>query len=221
MKIVMISDTHNQHFSLEMPEGDILICAGDFTVQGTMPEVLSFNRWLGKLPYAHKIVIAGNHERGFEQEPETFRELLTNAIYLENSGTEVAGFKVWGSPVTPWNHGMAFNVQDPVKLAELWAQIPEDLDILITHTPPAGALDEVSPDVFMGCEQLLQRLVDLGLAGRAPNLHVFGHIHQAAGYNTTGWSSERTTLFVNACQLDADKQPHGNIVVLDLEPRAC
>ena len=42
MKIVAFSDTHNLHRQTQIPEGDILIHAGDFTDRGTLDEVHDF-----------------------------------------------------------------------------------------------------------------------------------------------------------------------------------
>ena len=87
MKIVCISDTHSLHWHIpELPDGDVLIHAGDSLGQGTLDNIEDLNSWLGTLPHRHKIVIAGNHDRAFQDEPEQARELLTNAIYLEDSG---------------------------------------------------------------------------------------------------------------------------------------
>lgn len=219
LKIVCLSDTHNQHSLIQVPAGDILIHAGDFTVQGEMSEVLAFNRWLGRQPHRHKVVIAGNHDRGFERDPDLYRSLLTNAHYLENSGIELEGFRFWGSPVTPWNHNMAFNVQAPEALAQIWAQMPDDIDILITHGPPAGILDTAADGSAMGDQALLERLGELQLDGQAPRLHIFGHIHPAAGHTMVNWDPEQHTLFINACQLDADHRPHQQIPVIKLEPK--
>jgi hypothetical protein len=43
VKIVCISDTHGDHRKLEMPEGDILIHAGDYTNHGKRQHVVDFN----------------------------------------------------------------------------------------------------------------------------------------------------------------------------------
>ena len=76
--------------------------AGDFMNAGyDLREVVSFNRWLGEQPFAHRIVCGGNHDRPFENSPELARSLLSNGIYLEDSGTTIAGFSFWGSPYTP------------------------------------------------------------------------------------------------------------------------
>ena len=61
MRLVLISDTHGDHDHLTVPDGDVLIHAGDMTENGEVSEVRDFNRWLGTLPHKHKLVIAGNH----------------------------------------------------------------------------------------------------------------------------------------------------------------
>jgi hypothetical protein len=75
VRFVVISDTHDHHFCEQqghrhpapiIPEGDVLIHAGDFTSTGTEHQVAQFNAWLGSLPHKHKIVIAGNHELTFD-----------------------------------------------------------------------------------------------------------------------------------------------------------
>jgi Calcineurin-like phosphoesterase len=100
--IVCISDTHGQHAKLSVPDGDVLIHAGDFMKFGNRPqEIVDFNRWLAKQPHRFKVVIAGNHDLMFERHPGVAKELLGNAIYLENSGAELAGLKIWGSLFSP------------------------------------------------------------------------------------------------------------------------
>jgi hypothetical protein len=54
LRVVMISDTHNMHRRLEVPDGDILIHAGDFTMYGRSAHAADFNLWLGELPHRHK-----------------------------------------------------------------------------------------------------------------------------------------------------------------------
>lgn len=70
MKIVCISDTHNLHRAMLIPDGDVLIHAGDITVAGDAREVADFNTWLGTLPHKHKVVVAGNHDFCFEKSPK-------------------------------------------------------------------------------------------------------------------------------------------------------
>ena len=71
MKIVCISDTHCQHRQIVIPNGDLLIHAGDFLSTGWEADALiDFDDWLGELPHPHKVVIAGNHDRGLNSSSE-------------------------------------------------------------------------------------------------------------------------------------------------------
>lgn len=144
MKLVCISDTHSLHRRLQsIPDGDVLIHAGDCLGQGTLENIEDFNDWLGSLPHRHKIVIAGNHDWAFQETPELARQALTSAIYLEDSGVEIEGVRFWGSPWTPIFMNWAFMLGRGEPLYEKWQLIPDDTDVLITHGPPQGIGDEV------------------------------------------------------------------------------
>jgi predicted phosphohydrolase len=77
-----MSDTHELHRELDVPDADILIHCGNFTMfSRSIKAVGDFNQWLGELPHRHKIVVPGNHELFLEADPKK-RSLLTNAIIL-------------------------------------------------------------------------------------------------------------------------------------------
>ena len=176
MRLVVIGDTHGQHDALDVPDGDILIHTGDFCSVGALFEVRKFGRFLARLPHAHKIVIAGNHDFPFEETPDEARDLLGDVHYLFDSGVELEGLRIWGSPWQPEFLDWAFNLPRGDALRQVWARIPESTDLLITHGPPHGILDATVRGEPVGCEQLLERV----LAVR-PRLHLFGHIHEARG----------------------------------------
>lgn len=171
MKIVAISDTHMGHEQLKMPAGDVLVHAGDGTFVGNEPQIRNFNKWLGTLPYKHKIFVAGNHDWMFEQHPAHARKLLTNATYLQDSGVEIDGIKFWGSPWQPAYNSWAFNLWHDHQLADKWRLIPDGIDVLVTHTPPYGVLDQMK-----GCKML-----DLRVREVKPRVHIFGHLHGGHG----------------------------------------
>lgn len=176
MRIVCVSDTHARHRRVAVPDGDLLIHAGDITNTGSLDDVADFDRWLGSLPHQHKVVICGNHDFCFQEQPGRARPLITNAIYLEDESAEVAGIRVYGSPWQPWFGGWAFNLPRGPELAAKWALIPPDTQILVTHGPPEGILDRNHRGDHVGCRDLLARVYEV-----KPRLHVFGHIHEAAG----------------------------------------
>jgi predicted phosphohydrolase len=198
------------HRELDVPNGDILIHAGDFTMfSKSAYAILDFNEWLGDLPHRWKIFIPGNHEFFLEADPSR-RGLTSNATVLINEGIEVAGFKIWGSPVTPL-YGGAFGLSSPADRTRLYAEIPDDVDILVTHGPPYGILDR-SPGTLhhTGCPQLLEAVTRLKL-----RLHIFGHVHGAHGL-----VSIDHTLFVNAALLGPDGDLDAPPIVLRM-PKAC
>ena len=65
-RVVAISDTHALHGSMyyPIPDGDILVHAGDFTNVGEIYDVRRFANFLHNLPHKRKIIIAGNHDWG-------------------------------------------------------------------------------------------------------------------------------------------------------------
>ena len=183
MRIVCISDTHGMHDALELPAGDVLVHAGDMTAMGRPDQVAAFGEWLQTQSYAHKVVIAGNHDWMFVDDRERAVGLLgPDVIYLQDSGCQIEGLEFWGSPWQPEFFDWAFNLpRKGPELRELWARIPESTDVLVTHGPPYGTRD-ACPDfatremTSVGCELLRDRLGALSVRA-----HVFGHIHEGHG----------------------------------------
>jgi Icc-related predicted phosphoesterase len=192
-RIVAISDTHERHGGIVLPEGDILVCAGDITTDGKPAAVAEFSAWFAAQPHRHKLLIAGNHDFLFERDNSYARSLLgPGVIYLENSGCDIMGLKFWGSPVTPWFFDWAFNERRGADIRRFWDMIPLDTNVLVTHGPPLGILDKNARGDDTGCEDLRRALERI-----RPRLHIFGHIHE--GY---GIAEQDGMTLVNACQLD-------------------
>ena len=187
--LVLASDTHGRHRDLIVPDGDVFIHAGDITrFGGEIDDLIDFNEYIATLPHPHKIVIAGNHDFCFERDNDRSRSILTNATYLEDDGLSIDGVTYYGSPWQPVFLDWAFNLERGSALREKWAMVPEDTDVLITHGPPQGILDEVSGGERVGCADLLERVRKVN-----PKVHVFGHIHEARGTH-----EQDGTTFVNA-----------------------
>ena len=218
MKIVILSDTHGLHKSLVVPEGDVLIHCGDFCNSGELEDVIYFNTWLGQLKHKHKIVIAGNHDFFMEQERDTGKSLLTNATYLENSGVTIEGINFWGSPYCPKFMHWAFMYLPSQMYDKVWANVPINTDVLITHTPPKKILDELpfsstGNNPFVGDSGLKKRIEEL------PNLllHCFGHIHNSYGTLESVRTESRVPLvYVNASICDEDYNPVNKPIVVKI-----
>lgn len=206
MRVVCISDTHGFHEGLEVPDGDLLLHAGDATKHGSLEEVAAFNGFLGSLPHTHKVVIAGNHDFAFQKDPVLARDLITHAVYLEDGETEIDGRRIWGSPWQPWFCDWAFNLERGTEIRAKWSLVPEGIDVLLTHGPPLGHGDRTTDGRNVGCADLLD-----AVRRARPRLHVFGHIHE--GY---GQTMEGDTRCINASTCTVAYRPTNPAVVLDL-----
>lgn len=194
-----------------IPDGDVLVHAGDCLGRGSLSELEGFNYWLGELPHAHKILIAGNHDWCFQTRADSARKLVTNAIYLEDSGVTINGLKFWGSPVTPNFRNWAFNRDRGPEIAKHWALIDAETDVLITHGPPGGIFDSVIGTGFglgVGCRELYRRIDQLKLKA-----HIFGHIHESYGVGTR---AKDGVVFVNACICNEAYRPMNRPIVIDI-----
>lgn len=203
MKIVAISDTHDQHRQIKIPNCDLLIVAGDFTSRRdpSIADYVEFNDWLHSQPAERIIVVAGNHDTLFEKRNEFAREILTNATYLEDSGTKIGGLNFWGSPWTPFFNHWAFMKPDEF-LHEYWNEIPDFTDVLITHGPPWGVLDVNTDGENCGSFSLKEKLETL-----KPKAHIFGHIHESKGKKDNSYN-------VSVC--DANYNPVNGVTIIEL-----
>lgn len=214
MKIVCLSDTHNCNEQIVVPGGDLLIHSGDATIQGTEFEVENFLGWFSSLPHEYKIFVAGNHDWMYQTDNRRAR-LLTASFgikYLQDSFIEIEGLKIYGSPWQPRFFDWAFNLMRGKELAEKWEMIPFDTDILITHGPPNGILDEVPRQYWVentGCEELIKKVEEL--SEFKLKAHIFGHIH--CGY---GQTEKFGVKFINASNCNEEYQPTNPPIVFEI-----
>ena len=192
MKIVCISDTHEFHSRLKpLPDGDVLIHAGDLTGSGNRGALEMAADWLRSQPHKHKVVIAGNHDLTLESDPESAKDIFHGLIYLNQTAHMVEGLKIYGTPWSPAFHDWAFNATEKQQKKHA-SLIPEDTDILISHGPPYDVRDKCYDGRKVGCKYLRARIEKI-----KPKLVVCGHIHE--GFGT---SKALGTTIVNASILD-------------------
>ena len=205
-RIVALSDTHRNHWNIKVPKCDLFIFGGDAEINGILP-LHDFNDWLGIIPAKHKIVVGGNHDTYLEfLGKDECKRLLTNCTYLENEFLYLEGFKIWGSPFSPFFNNWSFMRYDN-DLKEIWATIPLETEILITHCPPFGILDQVLPrDDSQGSRTLKDRVKEVH-----PYIHLFGHIHEGYGQYTDG-----KTDYYNVSVLDEQYQVANPVTVIEV-----
>lgn len=219
MKIVCISDTHNRHRELEVPECDLLIHAGDFTNKGTETEISQFANWLKTLYQAkHKIVIPGNHDILCQKNSPLVSNLFhtpdKSISYLNNSWITYNKLTIYGTPWTPYFYDWAFNGiptehlsimipdRDHPSLCSIYDRISRDIDILICHGPPLGILDKVQDTLGnkhkVGSSDMKHTISTMNKL----KLYVCGHIHDSYGIYSELNTLGNTITYVNAsiCQ---------------------
>ncbi|KAI7856577.1 Metallo-dependent phosphatase-like protein [Circinella umbellata] len=218
-RFVCVSDTHGKtNFSFPIPDGDVFVHAGDLTRCSMPDEFDKTIKWIQSLPHKIKIITAGNHDHildenfGFISHKQEILAKMDHAgiLYLEHESfqlpSEFGGYKMFVSPYAPYHIGGAFMLHD---LKEIWEQIPEDIDILVTHTPPYGYNDRIARDGrHVGCPRLLEKVETI-----KPRVHLFGHIHEDHGWQ---WTKDESTLMINACTCDRRYRPSQHPVVFDL-----
>lgn len=215
MKFVLLSDTHERHRQIvDVPYGDVLIHSGDFTLQGDYLSIENFAKWLEGLPHPHKILVAGNHDWGFQKNPEKARGIIAthapSVTYLEDSSCTVGPYKVFGSPWTPYFYDWAFQYRRGDAGTRQWWKMPLDTDILVTHGPSFGRLDLTPHGVHAGCEQMSERMSQLFDL----KMHVFGHIHHSYGI-----IERHGIIYANASICDEAYRPTREPLVVDLGDR--
>ena len=159
-KILFISDTHGKHRILNIPKDiNIIVHCGDICTDGSLQEISDFFNWYSELEILHKIFINGNHDLPFELEPIESKTLVpTNVIWLNDKSIRIDGITLKG--VSPFFYFQNFDAD-------------ENIDILISHYPPLGILDN-----GIGSNELRDFVMK-----SKPKYCIFGHNHNGYGKN--------------------------------------
>lgn len=213
MKLVCVSDTHGQEAKLSVPDGDILVHCGDFSNMGTEKELISFAGWLKRQPHKQIFISPGNHDGLTQENPARAKEILENSRpgvrLMLHEAIEFGGLKWFLSPYTQEFSGWWWMAEEE-ELAQRWAEIPDDTQILVTHGPAFGILDTIEnqPDYHAGSKSLLERI------GQLKDLRHFfsGHLHHTNGQS----SNIGGIIFTNAAVLNDRNQLCSQPQVFDL-----
>lgn len=233
MIIDCISDLHGFYPKLE--GGDLLIVAGDLTMRDTYKEYIDFNAWLLKQKYRKKILVAGNHDNWIMNSP-MLKNTFYDCEYLCDSGTEITYYprfdppnldnigvpykrktlKIWGSPWTKTFEGMnpkykAFTCDTEKELIVKFSLIPDDIDVLVTHSPPWGILDKNIQGQHCGSKSLGFKVGKMRIP---PKLWVWGHIHESYGVDLP--IRQKPCKMVNASLINERYEPINKPITIEL-----
>ncbi len=213
MKVTAFSDTHGLHRDVILPKSDMLIFGGDCMTCGYKErELIDFLDWYDGRDAETKIMIAGNHDRYIENHRGLFIDLLKyypSIKYLENDGEVIDGIFIWGTPDSRQFYNWAFNRTDE-QLEKVFSKIPFDIDILVSHAPQYGILDQLERGERVG-EKSLSRQFE-----RFTNIqyHIFGHIHCGYGQSNNGHKSMNVSLVNEEYELT------NNPITFNINPQA-
>lgn len=219
----LINDSLREH---NANEGFCLVFSGDLMSTGyNMDEILAFLNWIKDLNYTYKVCIAGNHDRAIENlgsdycKNVLFGQYYDNGVrYIQDEEIELDGVRIYGTPYQPYFCHWAWNVSDSDRLKMIYEQIPEGLDLLITHCPPFGILDKSNAansytgskgDEPLGSKELLEVLLNMK---NPPRYHSFGHIHGSGGDIV----KVGETTYINASICDEAYNPTNKVITLEI-----
>lgn len=231
MKLILLSDTHSLHryLTTRIPDGDILIHAGDSTNCGSFQDLIEFRLFLNKLPHPIKLVISGNHDWCFQKNYNLSKQILTekqdcsksknyeiiyggmkttqSIFYLQDEQITINDINFYGSPWTPEFMNWAFMRKRGKEIAHIWSNIPDNTDVLITHGPPYGFLDTIKPgEEHLGDTELLKRIKQI-----KPKYSIHGHIH--GGY---GILKDTNTTYINCSICNEVYKPINEPIVIEI-----
>lgn len=174
IRIAATADTHGLAFPC--PEADIFIHAGDMTAWGEWQETAAVGRMLGRQRYAAVILIPGNHDNALERSPRRDSyNFFPNTRLLIDQVWEYRGLLFYGSPWTQLIPGafplFAAFMRGEDELQRRFLNMPGTIDVLITHGPPKGVLDDDTGSVALR-EAVERRII---------RRHIFGHWHAKGG----------------------------------------
>lgn len=213
MKIVCISDTHGMHHNIQVPDGHVLLHAGDMSSRGLPDELVSFAEWMSKLDHEHKLVVCGNHELLVDGRCDLMTKFLAGygIQFIHQKLITIDGFSIYGESRTPEFFDWGWMYKRGSEAKAIWDELPMSIDLLLCHGPPLGFGDKC-PDirdrtkmVKVGCEHQLEALNRV-----KPKYVVCGHIHESYGVYKTVWGH-----VINASICNGKYEPINRPIVID------
>ena len=233
LRVACFSDTHGLHSKVDtssFESCDLIIFAGDLTLFGSPEHAYSFKEWFGKIECPNKLLIPGNLDLAFDTNNlEKFKERLQkfnvpmnlplddvkskfledkDFVYAEHELVEICGLKIFASAYTPEFMDFAFQFKTKEESEQLWSQVPEGIDLLVTHGPPSQICDQAASGDHCGCPEINQ-----AIERTQPAACIFGHIHEAHGH-----AMLNDTLCCNVSSVNAQRQIEHKPTIIDLIP---
>ena len=198
MKVCALSDIHgNLNFNIE-PCDVLCICGDIVPLYYQKSNKLSkdwlieeFIPWCNNQPVSEILLIGGNHDFYLERHPEAVKSIIRDfeglrprITYLQDESYEYIdeeSGKVFTFYGTPWCHkfgNWAFMLENDENLVKIFDNIPEGVDVLLTHDAPYGVSDVCQQRItwvshnHIGCVPLAD-----AIERAKPKMCLHGHLH--------------------------------------------
>ena len=201
MTICAISDLHGNlplypsEFWNGIMDCEILFICGDILPLNIQFDMLrsrnwlteEFKPWAASLPVEQVYFIAGNHDAWFERNDLTAHQIFPShdkVRYLKNEYIDYIShqdskiYHIFGTPYCHIFGNWAF-MKDEETLVKKFSQIPDNIDILISHDAPYGVSDICfqgfsSDKGHIGCPELRDAIIE-----HKPKYNFHGHLHSS------------------------------------------
>lgn len=202
MKVAVISDLHGHLPIYPSPywegieECELLLICGDIlplSIQSNMPRsrdwlIEEFKPWAASLPVEQVYFIAGNHDFWFEKNDIEARKIFSlndKVTYMKNeyldyyaSIQDSKTYRIFGTPYCHMFGNWAF-MRGEETLAHKFSEMPDDVDILISHDAPYGTSDICfegfsTSKGHIGCPELRDAILE-----KKPKYCFHGHLHSS------------------------------------------
>lgn len=181
------------NLSINVPECDVLCICGDITsLNVQFSDTLSrewmikkFIPWLKELPVKQTLVVGGNHDFYLWRNCDEVKELLkdTNAEYLLDEpfmyvDSDDKQYIFYGSPWCHKFYDWAFMDYNDTQLKEKFMEMPDDVDVLLTHDAPYGVSDVIlQKTMYSTNDHIGSKGMADAVAVKQPKIHLHGHLH--------------------------------------------
>lgn len=232
MKILAISDMHGNLNDINLEKIDICAVAGDFAELkgGGKWHWYNQKKWIQKkfIPLCEKhqtvdfCLVPGNHDFCLDKSKTRMHPDLNfkiqwpeNVHLLIDRYIELRGLTIYGTPYVPIiSYRWAFESEHS-ELIRHFSKIPDNLDILITHTPPHIPDSSIDRSIqYGGIEAFGSNELTQAIYEKNPRYVFCGHIHSGI-HDPVHF--EKSTIY-NVSRVDENYEIAYEPCIIDIDP---